>query len=164
MVGDGLVGDGQPVRALNGGLLQQKGGNPLVHAPPHHLLHKPHDLREAPGHELVGVVGQGGGLLHQLPVDLRRDDPEVRVLLRRDGHVELNAPHDAGGGEQADVPVKQPVDGDLPALLREDVGPELPGPYHQQPGAVRAAVVEQGSLFHGPLAEAAQDPLLLGGR
>ena len=44
--GNGLMGNGQPLRFLNGYLLKQKSGNPSVHALPHDLLHQPHDLRK----------------------------------------------------------------------------------------------------------------------
>ena len=117
VVGDGLVGDIQPAGTLNHRFFQEKGGHPPVHTLPHDLLHEPHDLGKPGGHDLVGVVGGGGGLLQEPPVKLRGNHPERRVLLRLNGDVKLCAPQDAGGGKQADIPVKQAVDSNLPALV-----------------------------------------------
>ena len=50
MVGDVLVGELQLTGPLDGGLLQQKGGQALVQALPHDLLHQPHDFGEPAGH------------------------------------------------------------------------------------------------------------------
>ena len=158
-----LIAD--PVRRrranLDRGLLQQKGGQPLVQAFPHGLLHQPHDVGKPAGHQLVGVVGHRGGLLHQALVDLCGDHPKFRVFLRRDRHLKLDGTHHAGGGKKAHIPVKQAVDGDLPALLRLDIGPELPPADEQQPGAIHIAVVQDLPLGHGAEQQAARKPLLL---
>lgn len=163
MVRNGFMGDPEGMGVLDGGFLQQKTCHPLVKALPHNLLDQPHHVGEAGGHQLVGVVGQRSGFLHNALIDFRRDDPQVGILLRFNDDVKLDRPHHAGGGEQADVPVKQPVNGDLPALVREDVRAELAGSDQKQPRAVRASVVEHSAPgdFFG--SQAAQDPVLLKG-
>ena len=123
MVADELMGDLEGFGAFQGGLLQQKGGQTLVKALPHDLFHPPHHLGEAGGHDVVGEIGDRCGLLHHLLVDLRGDNPKLRLLLCLNDDLELNAPHDAGSGKQADVPLKQTVKRHFPSLVRENVGP-----------------------------------------
>ena len=117
VVGDGLVGKAQHRRALNGGLLQQEGGHPLVQALPQDLFHQPHDLREPGRHHFVRVIRHGGGLLHQPFIYLGGNDPDFCILFRLYGHRKLKAAHDAGSGKQAHVPVKQAVNRDFPPFL-----------------------------------------------
>ena len=45
------------------------------------------------------------------------------------GDVKLDAVHDAGRGEEADVPLKEPVHGDLPALLGDGKGAQVAGQH-----------------------------------
>ena len=161
MVGNGLVGDFQLIRPLNGRLLQQEGRQPFVQALPHDLLHQPHDLGESAGHQLIGVVGHGGGLLHEALIDLRGDDPELGVLLRLNGHLELDGAHHAGGGKEAHIPVKQAVEGDLPPLVREDIGPELARFHQEQPGAVHVPVVQNRPPGRAAERRAVLKPVLL---
>ena len=161
MVGDGLVGEPQFLCPLDARLLQQKRRYPLVQALPHDLLDEPHDLRKAGGHQFVGVVGHRRRLLHDPPVYLRRDDPEVRVLLCLNGHLKLDGPHDAGGGEQAHIHIEQPVEGDLTPLLREHIGPQLSGLDQKQAGTVHAPVVEHRPLFYRPGDQTVQQAVLL---
>ena len=99
-----------------------------------------------------------------MPIDIRGNNPQLRILFRRDGHIKLDGTQDAGGGKQADIPVEQPVEGDLPPLFGEDEGPKLAGFDQQQAGTVRAAVVEQGPLFHASADQAGGNRLLLLGR
>ena len=161
MIGNGLMGDLQHAAPLDGSLLQQKGRHPLVQALPHDLLHQPHDLGEPAGHQLVGVVGHRRRRLHDVLVDLRGNDPEVRVLLRLDGDLKLDGAHDAGRREQAQIPVEQAVNGDLPPLVREDIGPELPRLHQEESGAVHVPVVQDRPLLHGSEIQIAADPVLL---
>lgn len=116
MPGDHFVGDFQRVAAFQSAFLQKEGCKALVKALPEHLLHEPHDLRQAAGHDLAGIVGKGSGVLHDPLVNLGRYDQKIGVLFRFDGEFKLNAGHHAGGGEQADIHVEKTVDGDLPAL------------------------------------------------
>ncbi len=141
------MGDGQPVRALDGEFLQEESGHSLVHALPHNLFHQPHDLGKPGGHDLVGVVRQGSGPFHNTPIRLCGDDPEASVLLRLNGDVKLCAPQHTGGGKQTDILVKQAIDCDLTSLVRKDIGPELAGLHQQQPSAVRITVVDHRPLF-----------------
>ena len=157
------MGEPQLSAALNCGLLQEERRDALIEALPQNLLDEPHHIGKSGGHELVGIVCHRRGLLHQAPVDLRGNDPELRVLFRLDDHLKLNGAYHAGGGEKAHVPVKQPVEGDLPPLLRKNVGPQLPGFHQQQPRAVHIAIVHEGPLSHGPGHDRVQDPALLRG-
>ena len=145
MVGDFLVGQIQRLAALQGALLQQELGQPLVEPLPHDLLHQPHDLGKPAGHDLVGIVGQRGRLGHQSLKPVRRHQEKLGVLFRLNGDIELDAPHHARGREQTDVPGEQPVNGDFPALGREQAGPELAGLHQQQAQTVVAAPVEHGA-------------------
>lgn len=63
---------------------------------------------------------------------------------------------------QAHIHVKQPVEGDLPPLLRENIGPQLSGLDQKQSGAVHAPVVEHRPLFYASGDETAQQAVLLG--
>ena len=143
--GDLLVGDLQGGGLLDPGFLHQKARQSLVEALPHDLLHEPHDLGEVVGDEGVGVIGEGQALVHEVLVQTRGDDPDLRVLLRLDEHVEHHVGHDAGRGKQADIHIKEPADGDLPALLVEQVRPELAGLHQDHALALGAAIVDHGA-------------------
>lgn len=93
--------------------LQQECGYTLVETLPHDLLHEPHDIGEARGHQFVGIVGNRRRSFHDALINFGRYYPKVSVLFRLNGHFELNGTHDTGGGKQAHIPVKQTVDGDL---------------------------------------------------
>ena len=127
MIGNGLMCDAQFIAPLNSGLFQQKSRYPLIHMLPHDLLYQPHDLGEPACHQLVGIVGDRGGYLHDTLVGLCRDYPEFRIFLGLDGNFKLDRAHHAGGREQAEVPVEQAVKGDLPALFGEKIHPQLAG-------------------------------------
>lgn len=103
-----------------------------------------------------------GGLLHQKSRDaLIQTFPHD--LFDEPHHIELDRTQHAGCGKQAHIPVKQSVDGDLPPLLRKDKCAQLPGLYQEQPGAVHAAVVYNGSLFYRPGHDRAKNAVLLYG-
>ena len=148
---------------LYGGFLQQKRGQAPVQALPHDLLDQPHHIGKPGRHQLVGEVGRRCGFLHDPAVHFRGDDPELGVLFRFDRHLKLGRAHHAGGGKQADIPVEQPVEGDLPPFVRKDEGAQLAGLYHQQAGAVHAAVVEHGPFLYAPGHGRAAQAALLGG-
>ena len=67
------------------------------------------------------------------------------VLFHLNVHVELQIVHHAGGGHQADVPLKQAVECDLPSLPRNAVGPQPARLDHHQTQAVGTAAVQDGS-------------------
>ena len=90
-----------------------------------------------------------------------RDDPQAGILLRFNGHIELNGAHDAGGRKQAHIPVEQPVKGNLPPLVGEDIGPQLAVLYQQQAGTVHAPVVDHGPFFDLPINQAVQHTVFL---
>ena len=94
-------------------------------------------------------------------VNVRRDDPELRLLLGLHRHLELDGAHDARGGKEADVAVKQAVNRDLPALLREDKRPQLAGPHKKQAGAVRVPIVQDLAFFDLAGGKAVLQPPLL---
>ena len=129
MSGNIFVGDLQLPASLDGRFLQQKSGDALIKALPHNLLDQPHHVGKPGGHQLVGIVRHRRGFLHQALIDLRGDDPEFGILLRFDRHIKLDGVQHTGSGKQAHVPVKQPVDRDLPPLIRKDTGAKLPGLY-----------------------------------
>ena len=145
MAADGLVGHAQRIAALQGGFFQQESRQPFVETFPQHLFHQPHHVGEPLRQDAVGVIGQRGGFLHQPLVAVRGQDPEFGVLLGLDGHVELHAPQHAGSGQQADVPRKQAVEGDLPPFAGEDVDPQLPAAHQQKAHAVRRTAVQHGA-------------------
>ena len=163
MVGDGFMGELQLPASLNGGLLQQKSRDALIQTFPHDLFDEPHHIGKPRRHQLVGIVRHRRGFLHHALIDFCRDHPELRILFRFDRHIKLDGTQHAGCGKQAHIPVKQSVDGDLPPLLRKDKGAQLPGLYQEQPGAVHAAVVYDGSLFYCPGPDRAKNAVLLYG-
>ncbi|MPN60134.1 hypothetical protein SDC9_207859 [bioreactor metagenome] len=85
------------------------------------MLHQPHHLGEAAGHQLTGEVGRRGALGGEGLVDLRGNDPQPGFPFGFQHEVKLNAGEHAGGGEQAHIPVKKTIQGDLLPLLRENV-------------------------------------------
>lgn len=62
--------------------LQQKRGKPFVNAFPHDLFDQLHDLGETRGHDLIDVICNDEGLLHQLFEHFCRNDIEFRILFR----------------------------------------------------------------------------------
>ena len=84
------------------------------------------------------------------------------ILLRLNGDIKLHASQHTGGGKQADIPVKEAVERNLPPFVREDVGPELAGFHQQQSGTVHTAVVYHRPLLDVPAGQAAKDAVLLG--
>ena len=127
MVGDLFVGNLQDIGFFQAAFLYEKVGQTLVEALPHDLFHQPHDFGEPGGHQLVGVAGYGDGGFHQLPVDLRRDDPDLGVLFCLDGQIKLQTVQHTGGGKQADIHLKETVEGNLPSFVRDNIGPKLSG-------------------------------------
>src|SRR5699024_4078918 len=53
------------------------------------------------------------------------------------------------GGHKADVPLKKAVEGDLPALVREGVGPQLSRVDEKQAGALVHTTMENAALGKG---------------
>ena len=89
MVGDDLMGDLQLVGIFDGGFLQKKGGQAFIQAFPEDLLDEPHDVGKTRGHQLVGVVRERSGLCQEIFIELRRDQPELRILFRCDRNLKL---------------------------------------------------------------------------
>ena len=54
----------------------------------------------------------------------------------------------AGWGEQAKIAFKQPVNGDLPSVLRPDICSKLTTADKEKPGTVCIAIVNHIALFH----------------
>ena len=88
-----------------------------------------------------------GALVHEILIQAGRDHEDLRVLFCLDENVEHHVGHDAGGGEQADVHLEEPADGDLPALVAEQVGPELAAFHQDHALALGAAVVDDGAAL-----------------
>ena len=147
MVGNFFVGDFQNGSSLQLGFFQQKGGQSLVEAFPHNLLHEPHYLGKAAADQLIGIVGHNGGLLHHCFEQAGRENPECTVLFCFHNDFKLNIGHNAGCGEQADIPLKQSVQRNLPAFAGKGVHPQLTGTDYQQPKAIQIAVVQDGTGF-----------------
>ena len=148
MLGDGVVGEGQRVRPGQAALLHQKGRKAAVQVLIKDLVQQPHHVGKPAGDELGGEVRHRGRLAHQLLVHRRGDAPEHRVLLGLHRDVELQAVQHAVGAHQAHVPAEQPVEGDLPPVLREREAPQLAAHQHQQAHTVGGAVVDDFALFH----------------
>ena len=161
MAGDLFMGDLKGIRLLQDAFLQKEARQPFIEALPHHLVHEPHDIRKPGCHDLAGIVGHHGRPLHQPLIKIRRDDPELRVLLRRDEHVKLETAHDAGSRKQADIPLKQPVQSDLPPLFGDHMGPELAGGDHQQAGAYAVSAMEKRAFWNPPLHRRIIEPFLV---
>ena len=125
------------------------------------MLHGPHDVGEALAGGLVeeelhlrvslGEGGQGG----------HRQGDHLGVLHGLDEHVKDDGVHQAGGGHDASVAPLHPVEGDLPPLLREKVGPELAGEDQHDPLTVLVGPVGDGSLGNGRGDGGVQEQLLL---
>ena len=116
MVGDFFMGDLQRLSPLQGAFLQKEGSQAFVEALPHDLLHQPHHIGEPAADELVCIIGNHSGFFHQILEQAGGKDPHFGILFCFDDHFELNIGHDAGGREQADIVVKEPVQRDLPAF------------------------------------------------
>ena len=80
---------------------------------------------------------------------------QLRVFRRLQVGFKGDLAHDAGGGEDAALPLGHSEYRHLPALLRQKVGPESPGPDCHQAQTVPAGEDQ------GPLGEAEQPGVLL---
>ena len=150
MVGNFFVGNFQHRGVLQLNFLQKEFRQALVKAPPHDLLHKPHQLGEITAEQISAVGGHRQGIVHQIFKQTGGDGPELRILFRLDHHIELHIRHDAGCAEKRDIIFKKPADGNLPAIFRQNIGPELTGLHHYKAKAVGTAVMDPGTLFHLP--------------
>ena len=90
VIGNGLMGDFQMTGPFDRHFLQQECGYTLVETLPHDLLHEPHDIGEARGHQFVGIVGNRRRSFHDALINFGRYYPKVSVLFRLNGHFELN--------------------------------------------------------------------------
>ena len=100
---------------------------------------------------MIGEVGHRYRALHQGAVYRGGEEQGPGVLPGLHHNVELNVPHGAGGGEEAQVPREEAVEGELLPLIGEEVGPQLPLQGQDQTGAVLAAPGDQGALGEKPL-------------
>ena len=72
-------------------------------------------------------------------------------------------PEDHKNREQADIPVKQAVEGDLPSLVGEDVGAKLTMPDQKQTRTIQVSVMKNSPLLYSTADRAAFKLLLLYG-
>ena len=72
-------------------------------------------------------------------------------------------PEDRKNREQADVPVKQAVEGDLPSLVGEDVGAKLTMPDQKQTRTIQVSVMKNSPLLYSTADRTALKLLLLYG-
>ena len=161
MVGNLLVGNFQFPGFFQLRLLQQEGSQPLVNALPHDLLHEPHQLGEITAEQIAGIVRNRQRFIHQIFEHAGRNTPEFGVLFRLNHHIKLHIRHDTGRTQQTDIVLGQAADGDLSAILRQDVGAQLTTAHHHKAQAVGAAVVNMGILFDLPELNDTGDSLLL---
>ena len=164
MAGNDLMGDPQIHRVLQRTFLQKERGQPLIEALPHDLLHEPHDIGEPGCHEVIDIVCHNSGVFHQMFIDMRRNDPEFRLLFCGNSDIKLNTIHHAGGGKQTGVHFKQTVDRHFPALFGIDIGPQLTGTNNQKSHAQLRAIMKQCSSRNLTLDCCLGEQLLLTGR
>ena len=119
------MGDLQNSGFLQSALLQQKSSQPLVKTLPHDLFHQEHKIREMAADQLSGILGYRQRFLHKLLIETGGDDPEFRIFFCFNNDFELNIGHNTGGRQDTNVLLKHPVNGDLPALLRKNIGSQL---------------------------------------
>ena len=81
-------------------------------------------------------------LLHQLAEHACADAVGLGVLLGVDVQVKVDGIHHAGCRQDADFAGKQPVERDVPPILREQIGPQLARPQQQNAHAVLDRAVD----------------------
>src|SRR5699024_4351833 len=106
-----------------GQLVGQKDGQAAVGAHEQDLLHGPHGLGVALSGHLVGVAADVDVLVHHTLEGAGADAVGLHRLFRVDVDVEGDGVQHAGGRQDAHIPRKQPVQGDVPAVLAQQVGP-----------------------------------------
>lgn len=100
------------------------------------------------GDQIVGIVCNGDGLIHQILIQTGGDHPDLAVLFSFHKNIILHIGHHTGCGKQADIHLEKPADGDLTALIAEQVRPKLTATHQQHAQTVGTAVVENGTALH----------------
>lgn len=81
-------------------------------------------------------------------ISVSRNNPHRGILLRLNGDLKLNAVHHTGGGKQANIPIKQTIEANLPSFIRKNIGTKLSASYQQKTGTLHSSVVNHSPFVH----------------
>jgi hypothetical protein len=142
-----FMSDFQVIGIFRRTFFQKEGRETPVEAFPQNLFNQPYDVVEPGRDDPVGVVGKRGGFFHHLFISGGRDHEKIGILFRFYGNSKLDAGENAGGGKETDIALEQPVDRDLPSLIRGNESAQPAGNDAEQPLALIGAVVDQTVFF-----------------